>query len=330
MTLKERLLAFACGAVTIAAIHALVVDLNVQAQGGDETIDVCVDSEGQMRLADGSCPAGQRTVRVKEPPVERTCEKDQQANIAGLRERIADLEADAEGDPNNTAVAPFEVVNERDIVVFSVDEPVSGDLPALTKIFDETGARIAMIAARTAGGEVSVSSARSSADDVKGGASGVEATVSAYDVYADFTVNAKSNLRLELGRRREKGNYALTNFNAGGTVVAGLGESFAGAGIAQISDATGKLRILINAGSKGTGGGVVQVLNAGGLPVATLSGAGEAESGLLQLTNNAGEPMVNAEVFPTGIGAVRAGPGAFQHGLMFIPLPASYIEGKKQ
>ena len=40
--------------------------------------------------------------------------------------------------------------------------------------------------------------------------------------------------------------------------------------------------------------------------------------------------MVNAGVFPSGIGAVRAGPGAFQHGLMFIPLPASYIEGKKQ
>lgn len=329
MTIKETLLAFACGVAAIATTHTLMVDLNVRAQG-DEAVDVCVNSEGVMRLATDSCPAGQQRVRLKEPKVERTCEKEQQANIAGLGKRIADLEARAEGDPNNTAVAPFEVVNERDIVVFSVDEPVAGDLPAMTRIFDETGARIAMIAARASGGEVSVSSARSSDDDSKGAPSGVDATLSAYSEYADFTVTANSNRRLELGRRRQYKNYALSTFGAGGMLAAGLGSSEAGSGIALIADALGRTRIRIRCEpADGTGGGMVEVINAENLSVATLSGAGDARSGFLQLTNNAGEPMVNGEVFPKGVGAVRAGPGAFQHGLMFIPLPASYIEGKK-
>jgi hypothetical protein len=63
--------------------------------------------------------------------------------------------------------------------------------------------------------------------------------------------------------------------------------------------------------------------------IASLSGAGVNGSGVLQLRNNADTVMVEAGVLDTGIGVVRAGPGAFQHGLHWIGLPASYNEGTK-
>jgi hypothetical protein len=326
MTARETLLAFVCGVAAVATTHTLIVDSFARAAGG-EAIDVCVNGEGVMRLG-GSCAPGEERVRLKEPEVERTCEKERQADVAGLRNRIAALEASTVEGDREKATAPFEVVNEAGIVVFSVDEPKGADLPALTKLFDETGARIATIAARTTGGEVSVSSASSSNGGSQGSVSGVGATLAAWENYSDFTVTVNSNRRLELGRRRASGNYGLSTFNAGGKLVAGLGSSTEGSGIALIFDDLGKTRIALMC-EKSLGPGFVDVYDAATRPVASLSGRGDANSGVLLLTNNAGEPMVKAEVFPKGIGAVRAGPGAFQHGVMFVGLPASYIEGKK-
>jgi hypothetical protein len=328
MTIK-KLLAFACGVATIVTTNALVVDINLWAQAGNEPVEVCVNDEGVMRLvtAEASCSTGEERVALKAPEIERSCEKDRQAEVAGLRKRIADLEAKGDAGDATTVTAPFEVVNERDTIVFSVEESQGGDLPPLTKFFNETGARIATIAAREGGGEVTVSSIGPPTGTSR--LSGVEATLSTWGNYADFMVNANSNLRLELGRRRVSGNYGLSTFNAGGKLVAGLGSTKEGAGIALIFDAMGRDRIALFC-EEANGPGIVQVFNAATLPVVTLSGKGAADSGIVQLTNNVGEPMVNAEVFPTGLGAVRAGPGAFQHGIMFLPLPASYIEGKKE
>jgi hypothetical protein len=327
MTARETLLAFACGVAAVVTTHTLIVDLNARAAGKD-AIDVCVNGEGVMRLLGGSCAPGEERVRLKEPEIERTCEKERQADVAGLRNRVAALEAHTDEGDRERATAPFEVVNEAGIVVFSVNEPRAADLPALTQIYDETGARIARIAARTTGGEVSVSSAGPSNGASQGTASGVDATLSAWGEYSDFSVTVNSNRRLELGRRRPGGNYALATFNAGGKLVAGLGSSDYGAGIALVFDELGKTRIALHCGTA-LGPGAVEVYDAATRPVAALSGRGDANSGVLLLTNNTGDPMVKAEVFPTGIGAVRAGPGAFQHGKMFIGLPASYIEGKK-
>jgi hypothetical protein len=324
MTARDTLLAFACGVAMTAATHTLIVELHARAAG--EAIDVCVDGEGVMRLG-GSCAAGEERVRLKEPEVERTCEQERQADVAGLRNRVAALEANTNEGDREKATAPFEVVNEAGIVVFSVDEPKGGDLPALTQFFDETGARIARIAARTAGGEVSVFSASPTNSADQGAGSGVEATLSAWGDYSDFTVTANANRRLELGRRKDSGNYGLSTFDAGGKLVAGLGSSHAGSGIALIFDDLGRPRISLHCESALTSG-LVQVIAAAGTPVAALSGSGIVDSGLLLLTNNAGEPMVRAEVFPKGIGAVRAGPGGFQSGVMFIGLPASYIQGR--
>lgn len=328
----KKLLAFACGVAAIVTANALVVDINLGAAAETGPVEVCVNDEGVMRLvtAEASCSAGDRRVALKAPEIEKSCEKERQGEVAGLRKRLADLEAKGDaGDPSKVT-APFEVVNERGTIVFSVEESQGGDLPALTKFFNETGARIATIAARERGGELKVSSiGPPTGAGAASGLSGVEATLSTWGDYADFTVNANSNLRLELGRRRVSGNYGLSTFNEGGKLVAGLGSTKDGSGIALIFDALGRARIALQCDAA-NGPGMIQVFNAATLPVATLSGKGAAESGLVQLTNDAGEPMVNAEVFPTGLGAVRAGPGAFQHGIMFLPLPASYIEGKKE
>jgi hypothetical protein len=48
---------------------------------------------------------------------------------------------------------------------------------------------------------------------------------------------------------------------------------------------------------------------------------------LLQLRNSEGVTMVEAGTIKS-VGLVLAGPGAFRHGLHFVGLPASYIEGK--
>ena len=246
MTIKETLLAFACGVAAIATTHTLVVDLNVRA-ASDDAIDVCANSEGVMRLlaADASCSAGEQRVRLKEPEVERSCEKERQADVAGLRNRIAVLEAHTDEGDQEKATAPFEVVNEAGIVVFSVQEPNGADLPALTQIFDETGARVARIAARTTGGEVSVSSASPPGGASQSAASGVDATLAAWGDYADFTVTVNSDTRLELGRRRVSGNYGLSTFTAGSKLAAGLGSSKDGSGIALIFDALGRTRIAL-------------------------------------------------------------------------------------
>ena len=285
-----------------------------------------------MRLvtAEATCSAGERRVALKAPEIEKSCEKERQGAVAGLRNRIAALEGKGDAGAPSKVTAPFEVVNERGTIVFSVEESLGGDLPALTRFFNETGARVATIAAREGGGELTVSSFGPPAGASGASASsGIEATLSTWGDYADFTVNANSNIRLELGRRRVSGNYGLSTFNAGGKLAAGLGSTKDGSGIALIFDALGRSRIALEC-EAANGPGMVKVLNAATVPVVTLSGKGAAESGFVQLTNNAGEPMVNAEVFPTGLGAVRAGPGAFQHGIMFLPLPASYIEGKKE
>src|SRR5918993_1320304 len=239
MTIK-KLLAFACGVAAIVTTNALVVDLNLRAAADTGAVEVCVNDEGVMRLVteEASCSAGERRVALKAPEIEKSCEKERQAEVAGLRKRIADLEAKDDAGAPSKVTAPFEVVNERGTIVFSVEESQGGDLPALTRFFDETGARIATIAARDGGGELTVSSfGPPSGTSGAGESSGIEATLATWGDYADFTVNANSNRRLELGRRRVSGNYGLSTFNAGGKLVAGLGSTKDGAGIALIFDA---------------------------------------------------------------------------------------------
>ena len=224
-------------------------------------------------------------------------------------------------------MAPFEVVNEAGIVVFSVNGPSPGAQVGGTEIFNETGGRVAVIAANSEGGSVSVESgvSRPFTNEVSGPA--VSANLHTFGDYADFSLRVVTQKKLELGRR-ENGRYALRMFGTQEKVVAGLGESDDGLGVATVSDASGNPRASLNC-TAGTASGEARILDAAGKVVASLSGAGIGGSGVLQLRNNADTVMVEAGVLDTGIGVVRAGPGAFQHGIMFLGLPASYIEGKK-
>ena len=325
MKISDTLCAFVFGAASILVGHLLLVV--VDAQSDDEAVVAAVNGEGRMRLIDPDADPGpgERKVLLKPPPYEPPCEAKVKADVAGLRNRIAALEANTDEGRNERATAPFEVVNDRGTVVFSVVEQ-PGDLPAVTTFFDDTGARVAMIAARTGGGEVSVYSARpSTAASVN--TSGVETTLAAWGDYADLSVTVNSVARLRIGRRA-KGNYAVSMLNGSGKPVAGLAETDYGAGLALVTDASGNTRIALHTETP-DGPGLVQIYDAAIRPVATLSGNGAAGSGVLQLTNNAGDPMVNAEVLPSGVGAVRAGPSSFQHKLLFIPFPGSYIQGRQ-
>jgi len=324
MNVKETLFAFVLGAASIFGMHMLYIE--VDAQADDEAIVAAVNDEGRMRLidADENPEPGERKVILRPPPYEPPCEAKVKADVAGLRSRIAALEAGTDEGANEKATAPFEVVNDRGTTVFSVVEQ-PGDLPALTRFFDDTGARVAMIAARGAGGEVNVFSARPSvADGTR--TSGVETTLSAWGDYADVSVTVNSDLRFRVGRR-PKGNYALSMFGPAGKLAAGLAETDYGAGLAAIFDAAGTTRVALHTGTA-DGPGLIQVFNPAVLPVATLSGDSNAASGLLQLTNKSGDPMVTATVLSSGVGVVFAGPSAFQHKLMFTPLPGSYIQGR--
>jgi len=326
MTLRETLSAFAFGAATMVAIHVCFVGVAAQQGGDDDVLDVCVNGDGVMRriAPAANCAAGDRRIRLKKPDVEPPCEKERKADVAALQQRVAALEGRAdERLLDRTAIAPFNVVNEAGTTVFSVKQQ-GPQLPIATEIFNDTGGRVAIIAANEKGGAVTLLSGASGPKGI-----GPSAALSTFGEYADFSVHGSAGKRLEMGRRLEGGRYGLMFFGAGEKTVAGFGESQAGTGIAVVFDADGKPRASMYVDS-GTTAGVAHITDAAGKSVAVLSGRGSGGSGLLQLMSASDVVMVEAGVLDTGIGVVRAGPGAFQHGFgPMIGLPASYIEGKK-
>lgn len=332
MTWQEALSRCCCGAVLVLVAHAWFGA--VAAQQPEDAVDVCIDEGGEMRLidSDGTCGGGERQVRLKHPQVERPCEAANLAAVETLARRVAELES--RGDErilDRTAIAPFEVVNEAGTPMFSVTPPDAGNPIAGANVFNETGARVANIAMNLEGGSVNVHSGAvrpylpPSGDPID--VSAVSATLSAFGEYLGVTVYTQSDIRLTLGRR-STGRYGLEVFGKSGKAVAGFGESQAGSGLAMVFDATGLPRAAVNVESA-TGSGIASVVDAAGQVVTALRANGSGGSGLLQLRNNADVVMVEAGTLDTGIGVVRAGPGAFQHGLGFLGLPASYIEGKK-
>jgi hypothetical protein len=304
------------------------VIVTLEAQGAtDDVIDVCVTAENAMRLTgpDAECGPGERRVRLKEPPVEKVCEQ-KPADVEGLRRRIEQLEGrSAERLENQSTIAPFEVVNEAGLTVFSVEEATQ-TTPAAVEMFNAVGTRVAVLAANAEGGAVTVESTARRGVTVGVPVSAVSATLSAYGEYLGADVRVGSSRRLSLGRGAD-GRYAFRVLSLAGKMVAEVGESEECSGIVSVFDAAGNRRVRLDCESA-QGSGIVAVSNVDGLDVAMLSARAAGGSGLLQLTNGSGAVMVEAGVLATGIGAVRAGPGGFQHGLGFLGLPASYIEGK--
>jgi len=332
MKVIGRLSAFACGVAAVVVMHALVGGVHARTEE-DDAIYACADAEGIMRRTEEEVPChpGERRIVLKYPPLEQPCDKQPRRDLTGLQRRVAELEAHVDyGRLSSPVIAPFEVVNEADIRVFVVEapNPAAPELAA-TEIFNDVGARVAVIATNQGGGAVSVFSGSTKPLDVAPSVSApvFSATIRARDTDAGVTISGESDRRLELGRS-EEGRYSLRVFGPNHKMIAGIGESEAGSGIIVVADAAGNPRVRLSRQAS-SGGGQVVVTNAAGIPVATMSGSGHGGSGLLQLTNGSGAVMVEAGVLDTGVGAVRAGPGAFQHGIMFLGLPGSYINGKK-
>jgi hypothetical protein len=327
MKLRETLSSFVLGAAMAVGVHLWFADVAAQQGDDDAVLDVCVSGDGTMRqiAPAANCPSGDRRIRLKAPHLTPPCEKKTAADIAALEARVATLEGHSgEGLFDQKAIAPFNVVNEVGNVVFSVKEQ-GPQLPISADIFNHSGQRVAILAANDMGGAVSLLSVASGSDGT-----GPSAALDAFGDYADFTVHGSTGKRLELGRRSEGGRYGLLFFGAGEKRVAGFGESQAGSGIAVVFDAEGRQRASMYVDSE-TNAGIVHITDAAEKSMAELSGRGYGGSGLLQLKNASEETMVEAGVLDTGIGVVRAGPGAFQHGFgPMIGLPASYIEGKKE
>ena len=330
MRLKEAFSTFALGAAVVAIAHMTFAEAAAQCVE-EEAVDACVNSEGVMRIIDsgGSC-GGDSQVRLK-PRVEKPCEPEEKEDVEALRRRVAELEASiSEPTRDVVGIAPFEVVNEAGFPVFKVTPWTPGDSQASTEFFNEVGRRYAVIVHNDNGGSLGVQSGaerpagwlKDSGEEVT--FSAASANLSSYGDTSQLSVRVESAPQLMMGRR-DNGYYGLM-VTKDSKNIAGFGESTQGSGIGMVWDLAGLPRAAIRVDD---GAGTVHVFDAAGKDAASLTAGGFGGSGLLTLRNNAGETMVEAGTLNTGIGVVRAGPGAFQHGLHWIGLPASFIEGKK-
>jgi hypothetical protein len=110
-------------------------------------------------------------------------------------------------------------------------------------------------------------------------------------------------------------------------MVAGLGQSEAGSGIMAIGDAAGTTKVLMSISKLGDGGTRLTVSNTAGVEVATASAAGGG--GQLQLTNAAGNSMVEAGLTEANVGAVRTLPGKCHFGIGILGLVPNCIVGRR-
>jgi hypothetical protein len=204
-------------------------------------------------------------------------------------------------------VAPFEVLREDGKPVLTIDD-MGIDL------FNSDGKAVATI----------VSGEGTSILNLMSGIQ--RASLLAGSGFLGLDLRENEQLRLTAGRI--EGNYSLQIKEPGGTLVAAIGQSVkTGTGAVSVFDRSGNGSALMYV-LPTTNGGIVEVVNAGGIGVASLS-AGKAGDGRLQLTNSSGQTMVEAGVTVDGIGVVRAGPHGFNSGIGFLGLPGSYIAGKK-
>ena len=152
-----------------------------------------------------------------------------------------------------------------------------------------------------------------------------EATISAQDRRAHLVVKEKDNDRIDLGRRAN-GRYSLQVYGSTRTkLVAGIGQSQAGSGIMLIGDAAGTTKVSMHI-SKPTGGTILEVANGAGGIVGSMSAAG---GGQLQLTNAAGDSMVEAGLTEENVGVVRTLPGKCHFGVGILGLVPNCIVGRR-
>ena len=270
-----------------------------------------------MKEPADACPPGETMVPLKPIEIELREKPKPDPVVADLERRLRDLEArlsDKARMLDRKVEAPFEVVNEAGVKVFSVEEESLGERSV--NVFNDAGKRVAWLYGSDERGWMRTMSATS-------------------DLFAEITPDGFSVRNHDLGRHRvdlgriNHARHGLRLFNVNEKMVAGIGQSEAESGIVVIADADGKRRFGMRTTSATNAAGKVQIVNAQEVEIASLS-VDERQNGLLQLRNGDGVTMVEAGTLDTGVGVVRAGPGAFQHGIGFLGLPGSYIQGKPQ
>ncbi|MFO1467414.1 MAG: hypothetical protein U1F35_13420 [Steroidobacteraceae bacterium] len=295
-------------------------------------IQVCAAADGLMRIValGTTCPAGQRGLKLQraeanlEPPktdddTKPTCTPADTKRIAELERRLKELEDGAEGGSvTQRVVAPF-VVNDKDgNKVFSVEHDDWGNRAYL---FSPGGKKSARMVASENGGYF----LGTSIDQKFGAAVGAGGSAANLAVVDHVGTDAEVS-RVILGKNLRDGLYGLTVQKDASKPIAFLGERQDGNGHTRLYDSAGKPRVGMGVLTK-TGKGGIGVQNDAGTLVGVLT-EGTNGGGLMYLTNQQEQMMVEAGVTAEQVGVVRAGPESFKPGYGVLGLPGSYISGK--
>ncbi len=339
MRTSHTMLGFAAGIATAAAIGWVGSDAFAQLAGDQPVIYVCAAADGMLRLVapGASCPAGQRSLRLKraeadlEPPKtdeetgKQACTGADARRLAELEQRLKDLEDTTDrGAVTSRVTEPFEVVDRQGRKIFSVvhEDDTPSNVLRLFNVSDPKG--VAQIRANPGGGYFL---GRSSAGKLYAAIGAGQDAVSVVIGDDSDTTGRETRDRIALGRDPEHGNYRLKIASASGVPLAQIGEFLeTHGGLAAIYDEKGQWRTgMFYSDNKG----VLTVRGGGGNAniIATLS-EGANGGGRLQLMSANGEKMVEAGVTAEHFGVVRAGPESFKPGMGVLGLPGSYIAGK--
>ena len=309
MHILNKLPSFACGMVVALVASALYVEVNA----AQDAVDVCAKSDGTLRLAapGNACEPGERRIRLREPKIEEPKKEpnaDDAKRLADLGKRVSELEESRKSRQMGSRVyAPFEVINEAGYQVFVVEEEQ-------VKFLNASGTLVARVVMADDGGYFE---SRSTAKNLR-------AVIGTRVERPAVIVMENDTERLSVGRT-EGGGFSLRVFEPGGKVVAGMGTTEKGDGLAFVADKQGIARTLMSV--LPDGGGSLEVRNVEGKLAAHLWGTPQG-NGRMQLFNNAGTTMVEAGVNEANVGVVRAGPAGFHPGVGILGLPGSFIAGK--
>lgn len=203
-------------------------------------------------------------------------------------------------------IAPFELKDRSGKRIFYVDQNAVG-------LFNASGQAVAKFSANSEGGLF-----------VAHGGDTI-AFFGISDTVAGFGLREGNQLRVELGRNPEYGNYRLNVRSASGQPIAGIGMGSDNLGLALIRDQSGNTKARIGLSQNGTG--LIEVL--AGKTIAQLTEGDQHRGGKLWIGNAGGVGMVEAGD-AGGYGVVKAGPMGFE----YIPtpglgLPGSVIAGRQ-
>jgi len=300
-----------------APIFWLATSEPARAQLGEDTLLVCADGDGLLRVPTSTaCPPGQRPLILalaegstgEEPGDEERADGNgcDARRLAELERRLRGLEGSPESrNIGSRAEAPFEVVDRQGQRVFRVEE-------GYVLVFHPGDKKpVAVIRASENGGYFTGFSADRRLSAIVG-ASGDRANV---------FVEENGVKRVQLGLSENK-NWSARFYGPKGAAVAGIGTDEDEGGLALVADVSGNPKAWIGVYS---GKGLLNVGQQG--KVFAQIGEGLTGGGVLRLFDHEGTPMVSAGVDAGGFGLVKTGPASFMTGAG-LGLPGSYLMGK--